>query len=397
MLVVQKYGGATLATAADIKQVALRIKAQVDRGVQVVAIVSAMGSTTNELIGLAQSISGQPHLRELDMLLSTGERVSMALLTMALLDLKIQAISFTGSQSGILTDDSHVNAFIKDVKAFRVSEAIKQGKVVVLAGFQGVSPVTKEITTLGRGGTDTTAVAISTFLKADRCEILKDVSAVMSADPRVVKGAQALLNLGFEQLAEMCFWGAKVLHYRSVELACLNRVPLFIGAARAESSQEGTLVSDNLKTASYESVRILGLNSHSEILILNSTKKISALDFWQMFDQFLNANQIAQPQILRQQGDQESQQIWITGPKELLQNLENSIKDNDLFSLDARWSTISCTCSGVISSEIYKKVLSELKSAGHSIESLWTSALSLNLQVARNDREKILQHIHRLI
>jgi aspartate kinase len=170
-LIVQKYGGATLATPEQIKQAALRIFKLHQTGTQVVAVVSAMGQTTNQLIELARNVSPNPHLRELDMLLTTGERISMSLLSMALNDLGAKAISYTGSQAGILTDDSHVNASIIDVKAFRVEEALKQNKIVILAGFQGVSANTKEITTLGRGGSDTSAVAIAGYLKADRLHL----------------------------------------------------------------------------------------------------------------------------------------------------------------------------------------------------------------------------------
>ena len=186
LLIVQKYGGATLATPAQVKQIALRIYQLHQTGTQVVVVVSAMGQTTNQLIQLARDVSPNPHLRELDMLLTVGERISMSLLSMALNDLGVSAISYTGSQAGILTDDSHVNASIIDVKAFRVEEALKENKIVILAGFQGVSPQTKEITTLGRGGSDTSAVAMAGYLKADRCEILKDVDCIYSADPKVV-------------------------------------------------------------------------------------------------------------------------------------------------------------------------------------------------------------------
>ncbi len=177
-LIVQKYGGATLSDPDKIKKIAQRIFNLYQSGGKIVVVVSAMGQTTNQLIELAHQVSKRPPLRELDMLLSVGERISMALLSMALNDLGCPAISFTGSQAGILTDDAHINANIIDVKAFRVEEALKENKVVILAGFQGVSQKTKEITTLGRGGSDITAVAVAGYLKAERCEILKDVDCV---------------------------------------------------------------------------------------------------------------------------------------------------------------------------------------------------------------------------
>src|SRR5215469_15512215 len=227
-IIVQKYGGACLETPAKLRDVA-RSLAHLHRcGHRVVAIVSAMGKTTDELIRMAYQVSRHPNRRELDMLLTTGERISMSLLSMALSDLGVPAISFTGSQAGVMTDDSHSSARILDVRPIRVREELNGGRVVVLAGFQGVNPVTKEITTLGRGGSDTTAVAMAAALKAESCEIIKEVDGVCSADPRIVAEAKPLRQLDFAALSEMCFFGAKILHFRSVELAQSQDVPLVL-------------------------------------------------------------------------------------------------------------------------------------------------------------------------
>src|ERR1700741_5064534 len=185
-IIVQKYGGVCVATTEKRRAVTRRLADLHGRGHRVVAIVSAMGKTTDELVKMAYQVSPTPNRRELDMLLTTGERVSMSLMSMALSDLGVPAISFTGSQAGVMTDDSHSQARIVDVKPIRVREELERGKVVVLAGFQGVNPVTKEITTLGRGGSDTTAVAMAAALKAESCEIIKDVDGVCSADPHIV-------------------------------------------------------------------------------------------------------------------------------------------------------------------------------------------------------------------
>lgn len=273
-IIVQKYGGATLADPQKVKDVARRLCELSKEGHKVVAVVSAMGKTTNQLIDLAQQVSKRPNRREMDMLLTTGERISMALVSMALHDLGCQAISFTGSQAGILTDHAHVNAFIHDVKAFRVEEALNEGKIVVLAGFQGVSPKTKEITTLGRGGTDTTAVAMAAYLKAEACEILKDVPAVFTADPNLVKQARILHDLNYDQMLEMTFWGAKVLHYRSVELAKKKKIKLYIGPA-AKKTKEGTWVQEG--NTMFESAQIMAINSHERVLEIQSTQ-LSAAD-----------------------------------------------------------------------------------------------------------------------
>ncbi|MEK6555906.1 MAG: aspartate kinase, partial [Bdellovibrionota bacterium] len=239
-LIVQKFGGSSLATPEQIKKIAAKIADQHRAGFQVIVVVSAMGKTTDGLMKLAHEVSAVPNRRELDMLLSTGERISMALLSMALHDLACPSISFTGSQAGVMTDGSHSNAVIKEIKPIRVDESLTQNKVVVLAGFQGVDPVTKEITTLGRGGSDTTAVSMAAHFKAERCEILKDVDGVYSADPRIVPAARLLKEVPGDSLMEMCRWGAKVLHYRSVEVALKSKVPLAIG--RSDNFEVGTRV-----------------------------------------------------------------------------------------------------------------------------------------------------------
>src|SRR5690348_40138 len=227
-IIVQKYGGACLETPAKICAVASSLADLHRRGGRVVVIVSAMGKTTDELIKIAYQVSLHPSRRELDMLLTTGERISMSLMSMALSDLGVPAISFTGSQAGVMTDQSHSSARILDVRPIRVGEELNRGRIVVLAGFQGVSPVTREITTLGRGGSDTTAVAMAAALQADRCEIIKEVDGICSVDPRIVPNARPFRQLDFASLSEMCFWGAKVLHFRSVELAQSRNVPLFL-------------------------------------------------------------------------------------------------------------------------------------------------------------------------
>ena len=241
---VLKYGGSSLANTDFIKSIAAQIKKDKAAGDEIVLVVSAMGSSTNELIDKAASISRHPDRRELDMLISTGERVSMSLMSMALNDIGVKAISFTGSQAGILTTNSHTGANIIEVKAFRVKEALEQGKVVVLAGFQGVCPETKEITTLGRGGTDTTAVAMADFLNADTCEMYKDVDGVFNADPKLYDKAKKMNQLSYNQLLSMCEAGAKVVHPKAVKLAKEKGIKLLVKKAHDENSA-GSLISAN--------------------------------------------------------------------------------------------------------------------------------------------------------
>jgi aspartate kinase len=216
--VVMKFGGTSVADAERIKRAARRIVAAREEGKRVVAVLSARGQTTDELVEMAYEVSDRPHPREMDMLLSTGERISCALAAMVINDLGHEAISLTGSQAGIVTDTSHTKARILDVRADRIRNALDEGKVVLVAGFQGVSTAA-DVTTLGRGGSDTTAVALAAALEADVCEIYTDVSGVYSADPRIVPGARKLRMVSFEEMLEMAASGARVLQLRSVEYA----------------------------------------------------------------------------------------------------------------------------------------------------------------------------------
>ena len=226
-VLVQKYGGTSVGSPERIHHVAERIVRTRRGGAELVVVVSAMGDATDELIGLARKVSGRSHPREMDMLLTAGERISMALVSMAVNDLGQEAVSFTGSQSGIVTDTSHTRAKILEVKADRIREELKRGRVVIVAGFQGVSK-DREVTTLGRGGSDTTAVALAAALKATECEIYTDVDGVYTADPRVVPGARKITRLSYDEMLELASLGAKVLHNRSVEIARRFDVPVHV-------------------------------------------------------------------------------------------------------------------------------------------------------------------------
>jgi aspartate kinase len=217
--VVMKFGGTSVADAQRIKRAAQRIVAQREAGNRVVAVLSARGATTDELIAMAEEVSPTPDRREMDMLLSTGERISCALCAMAINDLGHRAISLTGSQAGIVTDTSHTKALILDVRADRIREGLEEDRIVLVAGFQGVSSTSRDVTTLGRGGSDTTAVAVAAAIGAEVCEIYTDVAGVFSADPRLVPDARKLPVVSFEEMLEMAASGAKVLQLRSVEYA----------------------------------------------------------------------------------------------------------------------------------------------------------------------------------
>jgi len=239
-IIVQKYGGSSVADPQKIKWVAKQVKATVDKGHSVVVVVSAMGKTTDQLLELAQSISQSPPRRELDMLLSAGERISMALLAMALDDLGLQAISFTGSQSGIITNDRHSGARIIEVRPIRVEDELAKGKVVIVAGFQGMS-YKKEITTLGRGGSDTTAVAMAAALDAEACEIYSDVDGVYSADPRYIPNATHLPQVPYDAMQELAEHGAKVLNAQAVKWA--KEAGIIIHARKTGAVDRETIIS----------------------------------------------------------------------------------------------------------------------------------------------------------
>jgi aspartate kinase len=251
-LVVQKYGGSSVADADGIKRVAQRIVASRKAGHSVVVVVSAMGDTTDELRDLANRVSPAPPGRELDMLLTAGERISMALLAMAIANLGLEGRSFTGSQAGVITDSSHGKARIIDVTPGRIQAALGDGAVPIVAGFQGVSQTTKDVTTLGRGASDTTAVALAAALGADFCEIYTDVDGIFTADPRIVPAARRIPTISYEEMLEMAACGAKVLMLRCVEYARRYQIPIHVRSSF--SSREGTWVRDTESAAEGEAM-----------------------------------------------------------------------------------------------------------------------------------------------
>lgn len=237
--IVQKYGGSSVADAEKIRKVARRIIQASEEGNQVVAVVSAMGKTTDQLIALAQEVSDNPHRREMDSLLSTGEIVTSTLMTMALRTMGHKAISLTGAQAGIKTDATFTKARITDISPKRIKKELEKGRIVIVAGFQGITE-DMDVTTLGRGGSDTTAVALAIALEADRCEIYTDVEGVYTADPRIVPEAQKLQEIGFEEMLESASVGARVMHSRAVELGWVYNMPILV--ASSFNDNPGTLI-----------------------------------------------------------------------------------------------------------------------------------------------------------
>jgi aspartate kinase len=297
-LIVQKYGGSSVADAEGMKRVAARIVATKKAGNQVVVVVSAMGDTTDELIDLANQVSPIPPGRELDMLLTAGERISMALLAMAINNLGFEAQSFTGSQAGVITDSTHGKARIIDVTPGRITEAIEAGNIAIVAGFQGISQDTKDITTLGRGGSDTTAVALAAALDADVCEIYTDVDGIFSADPRAVPSARKLETVTYEEMLELAAAGAKVLHLRCVEYARRYNLPIHVRSSF--SPLEGTWVVENHpEGGTMEQAIIAGVahdKSEAKVTIVGVPDRtgVAARIFQALADNDLNIDMIVQ-------------------------------------------------------------------------------------------------------
>ncbi len=305
---VIKLGGATLSTVEKIKKMADEISRLKQAGVSLIVVVSAMGKTTEDLIRLAHQVTAAPQRRELDMLLTTGERVSMSLLCMALIDRGHSALSLTGSQAGILTTDSHSHAEIVEVRGQRVEQALQKNQIVVLAGFQGISTVTKEITTLGRGGSDITAVSMADFLKADECQIWKEVPGVMTADPNLFPDAQIIEKLPADLLCELTTWGAQVVNPRAATWIHQKKIQTRVKSAWDLTSQGTQIVSSEISVPSFSAVNIL-----PRVHRFNSMSKIQ---------NFRELNPFCDFQIVLQSIDG----VWLSGSNEDLDQLCHFLK-----------------------------------------------------------------------
>jgi len=392
-IIVQKYGGVCLETPEKIRAVARSLADLHGRSHRVVAIVSAMGRTTDQLIQMAYQVSPTPNRRELDMLLTTGERISMSLMSMALSDLGVPAISFTGSQAGVMTDDSHSSARILDVRPVRVLEELDRGRVVVLAGFQGVNPATREITTLGRGGSDTTAVAMAAALKAERCEIIKDVDGICSADPRIVPDARPLRQVDFASLSEMCFLGAKILHFRSVELAQSQDVPLLL--KQRGGAEHGTQVMKEV--TGMENGKVLAVNSMARI----EHVEIDSRDLNHGFEKFarhLTQNSLPWPQLLASSFSAGKTSMTVAYDVEWLDALLRTLeKARDMRRQREASSSVSLTCFGGVSSELPFRALQVLGHHGIVPDKYVLSSHSVSLFVPVESREAAVKVLHSLV
>ena len=395
-LIVQKYGGTSVADPERIRAVAEHVAFTKRHGNDVVVVVSAMGKSTDNLIKLANEVSSVQPDRELDMLLTTGERISMTLVCMALAGVGIDAISFTGSQVGIITDTVHTKAKILEVKGDRVREALAQGKVCVVAGFQGVS-TDKEITTLGRGGSDTTAVALAAALDADSCEIYTDVTGVFSADPRIVPQARKLQHINFDEMLEMAGAGSKVLALRSVEFARNHNVPIQVRSSF--TWEPGTWVTS--QEPSMEDPIISGVVtdvSEAKVTVRKVPDRpgISAALFEQLAESNVNVDMIVQNTSTDGNTD-----ISFTVPKadmKVAQGIVESVAQEigaAGIAQDDSIAKISLVGAGMKTSPgIAAKMFRTLADNGVNIEMISTSTIRISVVIAAADLEKAARSLH---
>ena len=391
-----KFGGTSVADADKIVKVAARIAAAKESGDQVAAVVSARGRTTDGLVALAREISDDPRPREMDMLLSTGERISCALMAMALHDKGHEAQSFTGSQAGIVTDGSHTKARILDIRADRLAEAIDGGQIVLVAGFQGVSE-DRNVTTLGRGGSDTTAVALGAALNADVCEIYTDVTGVFTADPRVVPDAVKLAKISYEEMLEMAAMGSRVLALRSVEFARNHDVPLQVRSSFRP--EDGTWITK--ETPEMESAIVSGIAHRSDeakvtVIGIKDQPGVAAAVMTALADRLVNVDT-----IIQNVGAQGSADMSFTVPLddlrdalEAMESLRDTLGYSEISS-DDQLGKVSLVGAGMRSNPgVAAKMFRALAAEGINLEMIDTSTIRITVVIKRADVERAVRCLH---
>ncbi len=395
-LIVQKFGGSSVANPERIKNVASRVAEYYKRGDSVVVVVSALGDTTDDLLDLAGQITKTPSRRELDMLLSTGEQISVSLLAMALHELKCEAISFTGAQVGIRTDSSYTKARIVDINTQRLWAALKEKKVTLVAGFQGMDS-NHEITTLGRGGSDLTAVALAKVLSADSCEIYTDVDGIYTADPRLVKDAVKISKISYEEMLELASSGAQVMQARSIEVAGKFNIPLHVRSSFTKN--EGTWIVKEEK--SMEEVLVRGVSSNKDeakltVSGLPNKPGVAATIFRMLADEGINVDM-----IIQNIGDPNHTDISFTLPKSDADTAVNSLQKISRkvgfkkISTDLGLSKVSVVGIGMRShAGVAAAMFEVLGKNGINIEMISTSEIKISCVVKRQDMEKAVKLLH---
>lgn len=391
-LTVMKFGGTSLATPERIREVAKRVAAERAAGKDVIVVVSAMGDTTDDLFRLARTISPAPPKREVDMLLTAGERISMALLSMAINELGHASISFTGSQSGIVTDTSHTRAKILDVRAFRVKHELEKDRVVIVAGFQGVSSA-KEVTTLGRGGSDTTCVALAAAFDADACEIYTDVDGVFTADPGIVPGARKIDKISYDEMLEMSFCGAQVLHSRSVEVA--RRCGVRVQVRSSFRKEMGTIVTSNNEV---EAADIRGIAQDLDAVMISfkgveTSERLASRVLKALEDSDISLRFVyAAPGV----AERENLSFLISGEdkESAIQSLEDNLDDLD-YAVDDGIATVSVIGHGICSAPgVTRKILESLAGLEIKPEVISTSGITLTVVLDRDRAPDAIRKLH---
>ncbi|MFF3228650.1 MULTISPECIES: aspartate kinase [Nocardia] len=401
-LVVQKYGGSSVATAERIRRVAERIVETKKAGHDVVVVCSAMGDTTDELLDLAQQVAPAPPAREMDMLLTSGERISNALVAMAIHSLGAEARSFTGSQAGVITTGAHGNAKIIDVTPGRLRQALDDGQIVLVAGFQGVSQDSKDVTTLGRGGSDTTAVALAAALEADVCEIYTDVDGVFTADPRIVPDAQRLEQVSYEEMLELAACGAKVLMLRCVEYARRYNVPVHVRSSYTD--KPGTYVYGSMEDIPLEQAILTGVahdRSEAKVTVvgLPDVPGYAAKVFRAVADAEINIDMVLQNISKIDTGKTD---ITFTLPKtdgaravEMLTKQQDEIGFSQVL-YDDHIGKVSLVGAGMKSHPgVTAKFCEALAEAGVNIDLISTSEIRISVLVKDTELDEAVKVLHR--
>ncbi|MCB0866927.1 MAG: aspartate kinase [Solirubrobacterales bacterium] len=392
-----KFGGTSVAGPEDLKRAAARIVAERERGSKVVAVLSARGKTTDDLVRQASEISDRPEPREMDMLLSTGERISCALCAMAITDLGHSAISLTGSQAGIVTDSSHTKARIIDVRADRIQAALDGDNIVLVAGFQGVSTDSKDVTTLGRGGSDTTAVAIAAALQASVCEIYTDVAGVFSADPRIVPDARKLSVVSFEEMLEMSASGAKVLQLRSVEYARNYDIP--IHCRSSFESGPGTLVVSENETMERPLVTAVAHSDQEARVTLAGVKNepgMAGRIFTALADANVNVDVIIQNEpVSTTHGADLSFTVARDDLRQAVEAIEATGQNSDEILTDERIGKVSIIGAGMRSHPgVAAQVFRVLGEQGINIEMISTSPIKISCVISSDRVDDAVRALH---
>ncbi|MFE1243683.1 aspartate kinase [Fictibacillus sp. NPDC058756] len=395
--IVQKFGGTSVGSVERIQNAAKRIINEVNNGNEVVVVVSAMGKTTDELVRLAGEISKNPSKREMDMLLTTGEQVTIALLTMALHQEGYKALSLTGWQAGIQTENNHSNARILDIDSERINGLLKDGNIVVVAGFQGLIPETNDIATLGRGGSDTTAVALAAALKADRCDIYTDVTGVYTTDPRAVKTARKIPSISYDEMLEMANLGAGVLHPRAVEFA--KNYSIVLEVRSSMSDERGTLVEEEATMEQNLMVRGLAFEGNiTKITVTNMPNEINALS--DLFT-ILASNGINVDIIIQNVMNEEKTNISFSIDSSILSETQEVLAENqdklgfESISYEGNLAKVSIVGSGMISNPgVAAMMFKALSNQYVMIKMVSTSEIKVSTVVKQEDMIKSIETLH---